>query len=382
MKNILSTISRLGLFPRLTAIAVLCIALPVRAALPYPTASSAIQLGADINYANTNGGTFTIYLQPNTGFTNGGGAIGGTKTVNLTIIGNGITFYGLGYNPSLPNYNYLDRFFEVAAGSSLTLEQMTLQNGYVYETYGGAIINSGTLTISNCTLSGNTCYDSDYVSSLTGYGGAIANFGGTVIIDNSILSSNYATGDLPAGGAIYNESGMVTISNSTFIDNIASDSSGQGAGAGGAIYNAGTMTISHSSFTGNAAAGDGGIYNDYGGTVTVENSSRISGNAPDDVANEGTLYLDSSSVIDILTGNPAIIVQGSGPSPSPLISLTRSNTIVVSWPYPSNGWSLQQNNDLRTTNWVTSTNTVANDGTNNFIIAAASLDQLFFRLKF
>jgi hypothetical protein len=55
--------------------------------------------------------------------------------------------------------------------------------------------------------------------------------------------------------------------------------------------------------------------------------------------------------------------------------------ITVSWPYPSTGWSLQQNSDLTTANWVTPTNTIANDGTNNFIIAAPSLDKLFFRLK-
>jgi hypothetical protein len=389
MKIIITNISRMGLLLRLTAIAALCFALPTRAALPYPTASTGSQLTADINYANTNGGTYTINLQTNTTFT-GGQAIGGTKAVNLTIIGNGDTFNGPGFG------QYLSRFFVVAAGSSLTLEQVTLQNGCVYANYGGAIYNSGTLTISNCTLSGNTSIDrSDYLSSLRGVGGAIYNNGGIVIIDDSILSDNLATGANPIGGAIYNASGRVTISNSTFTDNSADDTvlgiyvdpEYPQSGEGGAICNdGGTVTISHSTLTNNYASFrgggicNGGIYGSVG-TATVENWSRISGNTIDDVQNSGTLYLDSSSEIDILDGNQATIVQGTS-APSPRIFPTRSNTVVVSWPYPSTGWSLQQNSDLTTTNWVAPTNAVANDGTNNFIIAQPSAGKLYFRLKF
>jgi hypothetical protein len=66
MKNTITNISRMGLLLRLTAIAALCIAVPVRAGLPYPTASTVSQLIADIHYANTAGGTFTINLQTNT----------------------------------------------------------------------------------------------------------------------------------------------------------------------------------------------------------------------------------------------------------------------------------------------------------------------------
>ena len=68
--------------------------------LPYPTAATVSQLVADINYADSAGGAITINLVPNTNFdlktvnntTNGGNGlpvIGGTKAVNLTILGNG-----------------------------------------------------------------------------------------------------------------------------------------------------------------------------------------------------------------------------------------------------------------------------------------------------
>jgi hypothetical protein len=97
------------------------------------------------------------------------------------------------------------------------------------------------------------------------------------------------------------------------------------------------------------------------------------------VHNSGALYLDDTSTIGLLGGNPAIMVWVS--EPSLRISLTSSNTLVVSWPYPSTGWSLQQNSDLTTTTWLTPTNTVSNDGTRNFITAASSFERLFFRLK-
>lgn len=321
----------------LTAITALCMASSVRAAshkpshgggsggggsgggsgggLPYPTASTDSQLIADINYTDQIGGTYTIYLQPNTTFT-GGWVIGGTKTVNLTIIGNGDTFNGPGLG------QYLSRFFVVDAGSSLTLEQMTLQNGCVYANYGGAIYNSGMLTISNCTLSGNTSVDrSDYLSSLRGVGGAIYNSGGTVIIDNSILSDNLSTGANPMGGAIYNASGTVTISHSTFTGNSAVDTvlgidvdpEYPQSGEGGAIFNeSGTVTISHSSLTNNYAAFQGGgicsgFFYYSGGTTTVKDSSHIFGNTVDDVQNSGTLYKDGSSTIDKLDGTSAIL---------------------------------------------------------------------------
>jgi hypothetical protein len=283
----------------------------------YPTVTNNTQLIGDLAYANQVGGTYTIYLQPNTAFT-GGGGVGGTKTVNLTIIGNGDVFNGPGFG------EYLSRFFVVAAGSSLTLQQMTLQNGCVYANYAGAIYNSGTLTISNCILSGNSSIDrSDYLSSLRGVGGAIYNNRGRVLIDNTILSNNFATGANPMGGAIYNASGTVTISNSTFTNNWAADTvlgtyvdpEYPQSGEGGAIFNeSGTVTISHSGLTSNYASWTGGgICNGFsyypGGTVTVENSSKLSGNTVNDVQNSSMLYLDTTSSIGILNGNSPLPLQ-------------------------------------------------------------------------
>ena len=156
----------------------------------------------------------------------------------------------------------------------MTVSSSTLSNNSA--TYGGGIYNAATVTVSNSLLSGNSAR----------FGGGIYNSGGTVMVsDNSTLSGNTAIhADYPW-------------------------SLGDGAG----IYNSGgTVTISHSTLSGNSGdvlmGSGGGIYNS-GGTVTVENSSSIIGNTAGDgadVFNLGVLYLDSTSKIGILSGNPAI----------------------------------------------------------------------------
>jgi hypothetical protein len=367
----------MGMLVALTAIAALCMAPPVRAGGGsfYATVTNATQLIADINYANTNGGTFTINLQPNTTFdlltVNGSDAFGGemlpiigvTNAVNLTILGNGDTI-------QRDVTTSEERLLEVAEGSSLTLDQMTLQNGYAYafgsSSYsdafnGGAIFNFGTLVISNCTLSGNTVYPylDDYDGTTTGgKGGAICNWGGTVIISDSFLSNNAATGaGFTGGGAIYNNSGTVTISHSTISGNSADyyDDDGEAYGFGGGIYNS--------------------------GTVTVENSSSITGNDAaylgPDVDNLGTLYLDGTSTIGVLDGNSAIGL-------SPVLSInswsSTAHQLVLFWSTNYTDCTLQSSTDLSSTNWTDCASPTVS-GASFVVTNSMSAGAQFFRLK-
>src|SRR5438270_14033622 len=126
MKNKINNITKMGMLQGLTTIAALGLASPLRAhgASFYATVTNVTQLIADINYADTVGGTFTIYLQPNTTFnlvtytssdTFGANLLPiiGGKTVNLTIIGNGDTIQRDATNVNA----YQVRLFEVAKGS-------------------------------------------------------------------------------------------------------------------------------------------------------------------------------------------------------------------------------------------------------------------------
>jgi Calx-beta domain len=189
-------------------------------------------------------------------------------------------------------------------GGNVTVSDCNLSNNLD----GGGIRNyNGTLTISNSTLSGNT-------TSIDG--GNVFNSGGTVAIDNSTISGGMAR----YGGGIENIAGTVALDNVTLTGNIATwhmDYPWTFDGDGGAIYNsAGTVTIDNCTVNDNGAVANGaGIYNDSNGTVTVENSSSIANNIPDgdnglsasqDVHNLGVVYLDGTSTIGIIDGNPAI----------------------------------------------------------------------------
>ncbi len=59
---------------------------------------------------------------------------------------------------------------------------------------------------------------------------------------------------------------------------------------------------------------------------------------------------------------------------------TSTNTVVVSWPSPSTGFTLQQNTNISTTDWVGIPQTVTDDGTNKFIIVNPPTGKRFYRL--
>ncbi len=63
------------------------------------------------------------------------------------------------------------------------------------------------------------------------------------------------------------------------------------------------------------------------------------------------------------------------------ISYTATNTVVVSWPSPSTGYSLQQNPDLGPANWVNSAQTPGDDGTTRSVVINPPTGNLYFRLK-
>jgi hypothetical protein len=178
------------------------------------------------------------------------------------------------------------RVFEVdGAGTNVTLSGLHILQGagvvahdssHVGDGEGGAILNYGTLTLTNCTLSDNTA------NSLNGgtgpfLGGAIYNAGtltasGCTLTNNSVGHVN--NGGVGNGGAIYS-AGTLSVINCTLSDNTAvgvlyGDGSPSDVGNGGAIYSAykTTATITGSQLEQNTAyAGGGGIWNN--GTMTV-----------------------------------------------------------------------------------------------------------------
>ncbi|HMP84964.1 MAG TPA: hypothetical protein PKA41_19915 [Verrucomicrobiota bacterium] len=67
---------------------------------------------------------------------------------------------------------------------------------------------------------------------------------------------------------------------------------------------------------------------------------------------------------------------------APLLTIraTSTNTVIISWPSPSTGFSLHQNSDLATTNWIPSA-IPDDDGFTKTVIINAPVGNQFFRLS-
>ncbi|MDQ6631805.1 MAG: hypothetical protein M3Y82_08605 [Verrucomicrobiota bacterium] len=74
-----------------------------------------------------------------------------------------------------------------------------------------------------------------------------------------------------------------------------------------------------------------------------------------------------------------VAVQTPG-APLLTITLTSTNTAVVSWPSPSTGFALQQNSDLNSANWTPPLETVLDNGVIKYIIVNPPTGNRFYRL--
>jgi len=199
--------------------------------------------------------------------------LGATITIsdNLTITGPGsgaLAIIGTGSQSD----------FTVGSAATATISGLTIEDGG--GSAGGGIANSGTLTIVNTTVSGN---------SATYYGGGIDN-SGTLTITNSTVSNNGVK--YQQGGGIYNN-GMLSVSGTTISNNNATL-------VGGGIDNLGTLSIANSTLSGNTSGDGGALYSDVSGHTTVTNSTIADNSASNgsDIYNNlgGTLSIGASIV--------------------------------------------------------------------------------------
>jgi predicted outer membrane repeat protein len=264
--------------------------------------------GDTIDFASGVTGTITL-----------GGTL--TLTTNVTITGPGANLLTISGGGTMT-------VFTVNSGVTASISGLTITGGGG-SGYGSGIFNQGTLTVSNCTLSGNSTgsgsssgggidnYGTLTVSNSTisnntagnRYGGGINNQG-TLTVSNSTFSGNTAS----LGGGISAGIGSVTVSNSTFSNNTASNGGGGGISAG-----IGSVTVSNSTFSGNTAANyGGGIYSQGsfpGMSTTITNSivaGNITTNAPGDDC-------------DGCTSSGTNLISTSSSSPSPMLGPLQNN---------------------------------------------------------
>jgi hypothetical protein len=180
-----------------------------------------------------------------------------TINKNLTISGDGANLLTVQSTRALSSTS---RVFNISSGFTVGLSGLTISGGNVSGA-GGGILNAGTLTITACAISNN---------SANSFGGGIRNTAtGTLNVSNSTISNNTTTKGTNAAGGIDN-GGTLNLTNSTVSGNSSTVSPGTGG-----IWSGGTATVINSTITNNFGASPsdaaGGVYR-FSGTFTVLNS--------------------------------------------------------------------------------------------------------------
>jgi hypothetical protein len=117
---------------------------------------------------------------------------------------------------------------------------------------------------------------------------------------------------------------------------------------------------------------DGGGGTSTGGVFTVSGTI----GQPD----AGTM---SGGSFTLVGGFWGIIAAVQTPG-APLLSIfrTSTNTVAVTWPSPSTGWTLQQNtNSVSSVNWSNVTSGIQDDGTTKTLIVNPPAGNRFYRLR-
>jgi hypothetical protein len=147
-------------------------------------------------------------------------------------------------------------------------------------------------------------------------------------------------------------------------------------------------------FVTGSSTGKGGLLDDLGldyATIAYSNAgvplwtNRYDGSGRDEavavaVDASGNVFVTGWSFY-VTDADFATIKYSSSIPPSLSISRTATNTVAVSWPSPSTGFTLQQNTDgIATLNWSNALATPSDDGTTKTVILDPPTGSPFYRL--
>ena len=265
-----------------------------------------------------------------------------TISKNLTIIGQSNPAFGpatLNGGNSRPKPGSV---VTVDEGINVAITGLTITGGsgsYVPERgiFGGGILNYGSLTLANATVSGNKAET----------GGGIANRpNGSLTLKNSTVTDNRGGGSDLQGG----NGGIDNVGSLTLIDSTVAGNRGYFAAIGnggsltlidstvtanrdvvvGGIENGGPLRLINSTVSDNRGAFGGGISNSFFGSVTINNSTVVGNTAFQDegeagygggIKNAGSMTLTNSTI----ARNTVEEGRGGGISNRGLVTLNNSN---------------------------------------------------------
>ena len=208
----------------------------------------------------------------------------------------------------------------IAGSGDLTLNNLTITGGRAATTdfEGGGGIRfgnsalSGTLTIDQSTVSGNTS------TAFGGAGGGISAGSGAVTISRSSVFGNSTTGlSADGGGIATTSSGAITLTASTVSGNSVS---GRRSYGGGISTFTGALTLTGSTVTNNRSGDKGGgvfVFNtDSNPLLTIQNSiiagNTAVGSSPDLQSDPGSMRDVDFSLIGNTTGSGITAATGTG----------------------------------------------------------------------
>lgn len=210
-----------------------------------------------------------------------------TITTDVTVDGGGqIRLFAQGASPTFTK----QRFFEVSGGGTLTLKSIILEGargpaGDGWGSQGGSIVVWGA---SYLDLQDSTILN----SASTAWGGAIANEGGAVRVQNSLIS-----GTAKWGGAYNGADGFDVFINATVTNSLSAE-----GGGGLRFWNSQGSTITDSVISDNVTSGGGGGIENLGGYITITGS----------YVENNTAVLAGGGIRNRANGaSPAIMIMGT-----------------------------------------------------------------------
>jgi hypothetical protein len=240
------------------------------------------------------------------------------------VFTHGITSGGGIYNDSGPlllndvSINDNDGGEGISNSGSMTLTNVTVSGNGGVDGAGG-ISNRGTMTLTDVTVSGNG----------GGVGGIFNEVGASATLTNVTVSGNHGSDE---GPGLSSGTGGIDNRGSMTLTNVTVSGNGNIGGAGG-IGNSGTMTLTNVTVSGNSGSfGAGGIGN--GGIITLTNVT-VSGNRSEygyggGISNGGVLSITNGTISSNLVSNPSTTTTtADGIVNYPEGSVTLRNTIVA-----------------------------------------------------
>jgi hypothetical protein len=244
-----------------------------------PALVNAVEAAASLDPVTINlaAGCTYLFTTPNDDTLGGESALAiDSNTADITINGNGATL-ARSAAAGTPSFRLLAIGNEQAATSSITIDDLTVENGIATGNVNGAPGPQG---------------------------GGIAIDAGTLNLDGDTFLDNGTAG---SGGGVESFA-TATVSDSTFLNNVAGGNSETG---GGGAYLPGLDNITDSTFSGNSATSGGALSLDAGGVLTNDTmvGNHASGNAGAlEVADNGDDFdLNNDTIAD----NTAPAANGS-----------------------------------------------------------------------